>query len=393
MPKTSNPRKTWRYTNEFKAKAVQLTYLDGVQIKKVAETLDIHPFMLSRWRKEYREGKIVADKRHKVTSIRNEKKELDRVKALEKEVARLKQENDLPKKVATVSGGTTSERFGFIQRYGREIGVRYLCQWLGVSRSGYYDWLKRDLSKRAKEEIMLLERIRSIHQVSRQAYGSPRVYRSLKASGITVGKNRVARIMRENGIQGRVVTVTRRAPGLRQFQQDGENLRLQSSFPKAKDKQWVADLTYVKVGSQYQYLITIMDVYSRRILGWSLCQSRTAADVLALLRRVIRKRRPDPGLIFHTDRGIEFMAYTLQEELARHGLKRSYNRLGHCTDNAHMESFYHSLKGELIRGRIFNRKQDLRSALSSYIDGFYNRSRLHSGIGYTNPIEYENRAA
>lgn len=239
----------------------------------------------------------------------------------------------------------------------------------------------------------MLERIRTIHRASRHTYGSPRVHRSLKALGVAVGKNRVARLMRENGIQGRVMEVTRRAPRLRQFQQDGKNLRLQTPFPNAKDKQWVADLTYVKVGSQYQHLITIMDVYSRRILGWSLSQSRTAADVLQLLRRVIRKRDPDPGLIFHTDRGIEFMAYTIQEELVRHGLRRSYNRLGYCTDNAHMESFYHSLKGELIRGRIFNCKQDLSLALSSYIDGFYNRSRLHSGIGYTNPIDYEKRTA
>jgi len=291
--------------------------------------------------------------------------------------------------VATVSGGTTSERFGFIQRYGRELGVRYLCNWLGVSRSGYYDWAKREMSRRSMEDIDLLERIRIIHSHSRETYGSPRVHRRLKEDGMDVGENRVARLMRENGIKGRVVTVTRRAPRLRQFQQGGENLRLKEPLPKAKDKQWVADLTYIKVGGRYQHLITIMDVYSRRILGWSLCENRTAADVLPVLRRVIHKRRPDSGLIFHTDRGIEFMAYSIQEELAKHGLRRSYNRLGQCTDNAHMESFYHSLKGELIRGRKFTSMQQLRSALSSYIDGFYNRSRLHSGIGYTSPIKYE----
>lgn len=198
--------------------------------------------------------------------------------------------------------------------------------------------------------------------------------------------------MRDIGIKGRVVTVTRRAPRLRRFQQAGENLRLKSSPPKRCDQQWVADITYIKVAAQYQYLVTIMDVYSRRILGWSLNRSRTVGDVLPLLKRVIAKRRPGPGLIFHTDRGIEFMAYAIQEELEKHGLRKSYNRLGHCTDNAHMESFYHSLKGELIRGRNFGSEPALRSALSSYIDGFYNRTRLHSGIGYTSPIQYETRA-
>lgn len=219
------------------------------------------------------------------------------------------------------------------------------------------------------------------------------VCRSLKQAGMQVGEKRVARLMRECGIKGRVVTVTRRAPKLRRFQQSGENLRLNRPPPTGLDKQWAADLTYIKVGQRYRYLITIMDIYSRRIIGWSLSDKRTADDVLALLRRVIRKRKPLPGLIFHTDRGIEFMAYAIQDELEKHGLRPSYNRLGYCTDNAHMESFYHSLKGELIRGRKYCDADDLRTALSSYIDGFYNRSRLHSGIGYTSPINYEKRAA
>lgn len=262
-----------------------------------------------------------------------------------------------------------------------------------MSRSGYYDWLNRETSKRAQKDQALLEKIRHIHRKSRQAYGSPRVHRSLKQSGISVSEKRVARLMRENGLKGRVVTVTRRAPRLRSFQQAGENLRLNAASPTTTDQQWVADITYIKAGKKYRYLITIMDVYSRRILGWSLSETRTTADVLPLLRRVIRKRNPAPGLIFHTDRGIEFMAYAIQSELEKHGLRRSYNRQGYCTDNAHMESFYHSLKGELIRGSRYRNQDDLRAGLSSYIDGFYNRNRLHSGIGYTSPINYEKRAA
>ena len=199
--------------------------------------------------------------------------------------------------------------------------------------------------------------------------------------------------MRENGVKGRVVTVTRRSPALRRFQQDGQNLRLTLPFPSGCDQQWVADLTYIRVGDDYQYLITIMDLYSRRILGWSLSKQRTADDVLLVMKRVIARRRPKPGLIFHTDRGIEFMAYAIQDELARHGLERSYNRLGFCTDNAHMESFYHSLKGELIRGRTFSSDESLRKTLASYINQFYNQERLHSGIAYMSPVNYEQQAA
>ncbi|MCG8382862.1 MAG: IS3 family transposase [Gammaproteobacteria bacterium] len=263
-----------------------------------------------------------------------------------------------------------------------------MCKWLNVSPSGDDDWKNLEPSKRQKEDVELMERIKVIHAASRTTYGSPRVHRSLRLEGI-----RVARLMRESGLKGRVVTVTRRTPRLRAFQQAGDNLRLNTPPLTSCDSEWVADITFIKVGQQYQHLITIMDVYSRRILGWSLRQHRTADDVLQLLKRVINKRRPKPGLIFHTDRGIEFMAYAIQNELRKHGIKCSYNRLGHCTDNAHMESFYHSLKGELIRGRLFRTEESLRRPLSSYIDGFYNRARLHSGIGYYSPIHYEKHAA
>lgn len=295
--------------------------------------------------------------------------------------------------MATVSGGTTSERFGFIQRHGKQLGVRYLCNWLCVSRSGYYDWLNRQPSNRAKEDVELSHKIIEIHSESREIYGSPRIHRSLQAQGIGIGAKRVARLMREMGIKGRVVMVTRRAPKLKRFQQAGENLRLDTAPPVRRDQQWVADLTYIKVGSQYKYLVTIMDVFSRRILGWSLSNTRTVGDVLPLLKRVIARRKPASGLIFHTDRGIEFMAYGIQAELEKHGIQKSYNRLGHCTDNAHMESFYHSLKGELVRGRKFDDENTLRSALSWYVDTFYNRTRLHSGIDYDSPVSYETRAA
>ena len=246
---------------------------------------------------------------------------------------------------------------------------------------------------RCEDDIELSEKIRQIHSDSRQAYGSPRVHRTLKNEGVHVGEKRVARLMKDSGLKDRVVTVARRAPQLRQFQQSGENLRLKAPQPTKCNQQWVADLTYIKIATAYWYLITIMDVCSRKILGWSLSDGRTVNDVLPVLKRVIKKRAPEPGMIFHTDRGIEFMAYAIQDELKAHGIRPSYNRLGKCTDNAHMESFYHSLKGELIRGRRFNNEHELRVALSSYIDGFYNRTRLHSGIGYASPNDYEARAA
>lgn len=199
--------------------------------------------------------------------------------------------------------------------------------------------------------------------------------------------------MRENGIKGRVSRVTTRRPNLRAFHTPGDNLRLHIPAPIKPNEQWVADITYLKVGQRDHHLITVMDVYSRRILGWSLCKTRTGDDVLQVVKRVIARRRPKPGLIFHTDQGVEFRAQVLREELRRNGIRQSFNRLGYCTDNAHMESFYHSFKMEHVRGKRFSHEPQLRRAVADYIDGFYNQSRLHSGIGFMSPREYERRAA
>jgi len=295
--------------------------------------------------------------------------------------------------VATVSRGGTSERFGFIKRHGQDLGVSYLCDWLKVSRSGYYAWLKRSRSLRALEDEKLSTKIVQIHQDSRGTYGSPRVHQALKKQGVDVGKKRVERLMQAQRLQGRVVKVTRRQPGLRRFKERGENLRLNIPEPTNINRVWVADITYIKVRDTYKFLSVIMDLYSRKILSWSLSNTRTTEDTSKILKRAIRERQPDEGLIFHTDRGIEFTGKGFRDVLLKHNFKPSVNRLGYCTDNGHMESYFHSLKAELIRGRKFNSMNDLRYALNSYINHFYNKKRLHSGIGYCSPIEYEKIAA
>lgn len=295
--------------------------------------------------------------------------------------------------MATVSRGGTSERFGFIQRYGQDLGISYLCNWLNVSRSGYYAWLNRVESQRAIEDKALAAKIKQIHQASRETYGSPRVHKALKTQGIAVGKKRVERLMQSQGLQGRVVLVTRRQPGLKRFIERGENLRLNQDEPKAINRVWVSDITYIKVRETYKYLIVIMDLYSRRILSWSLTETRTTKDTSKVLKRAIQERKPENGLIFHTDRGIEYTGKEFRKVLNKHKMKPSVNRLGYCTDNGHMESYFHSLKAELIRGRRFNSMDELRYALNSYINHFYNKTRLHSGIGYCSPIEYERRVA
>lgn len=199
--------------------------------------------------------------------------------------------------------------------------------------------------------------------------------------------------MRDAGIVGKVTTLYRRIPGLEKFYSRYQNLKLNAPPPTGIDQQWVGDLTYIKVGREWRYLAVVLDVYSRRVIGWSLGTYKTAELTLKALKQALRVRSPRPGLLFHTDRGVEYGAYLIQNELKRYGIRPSMNRPGTCTDNAHMESFFHSLKAERIHGEQFKSERELRMALNGYINHFYNRSRLHSGIGYVSPAKYEQMAA
>jgi putative transposase len=242
---------------------------------------------------------------------------------------------------------------------------------------------------RAREDRKLARQIAMIYRESRERYGSPRVHQKLKANGILVGRKRVERLMRANGLKGRVVKVTRWQPGLRRFHAQGENLRLKRPETQQVNEVWTADVTYLRAQGKWMYLAAIMDLHSRRIVGWSLSRTRTTDLTLTALRYAIRDRKPTSPVLFHTDRGIEYTGSRYQRQLKKHGLVPSLNRAGHCTDNAHMESFFHSMKAELIRGRTYATEKELRIALRSYINGFYNTTRLHSGIGYQSPITYE----
>ena len=295
--------------------------------------------------------------------------------------------------MATVSGGTKAERFGFIQAFGKELGVRYLCNWLGVSRSGSYAWIQRGDSDRARENRRLAEKIERIHKGSGGAYGSPRVFHALRRDGERIGCKRVERLMREAGLMGRAAVIYRRFAAIERFYRRYQNLKLDAPAPTRIDQQWVADLTYIKVGSQWRYLAVVLDVFSRRVIGWSLGANKTAELTLRALRHALRARNPRRGLIFHTDRGVEYGARLIQAELTKKGLRPSMNRPGSCTDNAHVESFFHSLKAERIHGVRFECERQLRRTLCEYINSFYNQNRLHSGLGYLSPAEYEKLAA
>jgi transposase InsO family protein len=244
------------------------------------------------------------------------------------------------------------------------------------------------MSNRVKISRALLKQIVTIHETSHETYGSPRVFETLKNQGVPCSENRVARLMRQAGLQGRVVKVTRRAPGVQQFFERHENLRIGNPVPPTINQQWVGDLTFLRVQGQPCFLSVVMDVCSRKIIGWALGRNRSTQLTTRAFVRAIKDRNPDPGCIFHSDRGSEYGCYDYANMLKRYGFRVSMNRAYHSQDNAHMESFFHSMKAEWIRGRSFESLEHLESALKTYMR-FYNRYRLHSGIDYHTPIEYE----
>lgn len=266
-----------------------------------------------------------------------------------------------------------------------------MCRLYGVTRGGYYAWRQRGPGQRRRDNATLLTQIIQVHAASRGTYGSPRVYRQLQTNGLRVGENRVARLMRQHRIKARVATIRYTVPGLRRF--FGNLPNQQHEHPADLPNQvWVGDITYLKVGAVYRYLAVVLDRCSRTVVGWSFGHRKDVALTLRALERAVSNRRPPSGLIFHTDRGIEYAANAFRQRLAQLGFVQSMNRPGKVTDNAFMESFFHSMKAESIHGRTFNEDSELLSVLRSYIP-FYNRSRIHSSLHYVSPATYEQQLA
>lgn len=262
-----------------------------------------------------------------------------------------------------------------------------LCALYGVTRVGYYAWRHRGESARRGQDRGLLSRIQTLFETSRGTYGSPRIHQALRAGGTRVSRRRVERLMREAGLRARAATLYRAIPGLHAFFTSIPNRQL-ARLPTGPDQVWVGDITYLKVGGTWRYLAVVMDRYSRRIIGWSLGRQKDARLTLAALNHAVVNRRPRPGLIFHTDRGIEYAAYAFRTRLAALGFVQSMNRPRQMTDNAHVESFFHSMKIDVVHGTHFGSPDEVVPLLRRYFP-YYNRVRLHSGLGYRCPVDYE----
>lgn len=265
-----------------------------------------------------------------------------------------------------------------------------MCKWLDVTTAGYYAWRSRWASNHRIKDAELSGRIREIFEDSRGTYGSPRVHALLHRDGFKVGRRRVIRLMQQAGLKARAARIYRRMPGTKAFFAQVPN-RLPASTT-TRDQVWVADITYLKLPGRWRYLAAIMDKHSRRIVGWSLGKQRSVQLTVAALNRAVINRQPPAGLIFHTDRGTEYGGYAFRDRAAALGITQSMNRPKEMNDNAHMESFFHSLKSEHLHGQAYTTEDQLASAVRSYIT-HYNTTRAHSALGYWSPIDFERRAA
>ncbi len=269
--------------------------------------------------------------------------------------------------------------------------VAMLCRMLGISPSGYWAWRKREPSARAKANAVLTERIVAIHATSRQTYGAPRVHADLCATGIRCGRMRVARLMRAAGVVGchrrRHVVTTVREPSA-PLAPDCIERQFVAEAPNTK---WTADITYVPTWAGFLYLAVVLDVFSRRIVGWAMAEHLRTELVLAALDMALWNRRPDPGVIHHSDHGCQYTSVAFGSRCQEEGVIPSLGSRGDCFDNAITESFFATLECELLKRQTFPTHREARTAIFDYIEGFYNTHRRHSALGYRSPAGFERR--
>jgi putative transposase len=282
--------------------------------------------------------------------------------------------------------------YKFMAEHESEFRVQRMCRVLGVGRSGYYAWCSRSASQRVQEDEVLLMKIQQEYQISRGTYGSPRIHAALQKQGVKCSQKRVARLMRLHKITGRKrqkrrPVTTQRDPGAI----PAPNLLNQEFYASAPDQKWVSDITYIETAEGWLYLASILDLFSRRVVGWAMADHMEASLVEDALKMALQQRQPEAGLLHHSDQGRQYTSVAYQNRLANAHCQVSMSRTGNCYDNAAMESFFGTLKTECATQPFATRAQ-ARTAIFEFIEAWYNRQRLHSSLDYLSPIEFEQKS-
>jgi putative transposase len=283
-------------------------------------------------------------------------------------------------------------RFAFIEAKKARYPVSALCRVLGVERSGFYAWRSREESNHAVDDRRLAIEVRAAFEESKRRYGSPRVYRVLRRQGVKVGRHRVARLMRDQKLQARRRRKFVATTDSKHSLPTPPNLVKREFDVKEPDRVWAGDVTYLPTSEGWLFLAVLLDLYSRRVVGWALSEHNDEALTLSALEMAFDQRRPAAGLVHHSDRGTTYASGEYQDTLARNNVVCSMSRKGDCWDNAVVESFFSTLDIECAQERPFSTRSAARREVSDYILSFYNPTRLHSTLGYRSPMEFERAA-
>ena len=284
-------------------------------------------------------------------------------------------------------------RFRLIDAMKADLSVERICRVLDVSASGFYAWRSRSPSKRQFDDMVLLAHIRTQFATSNETYGSPRMHAELIEEGLTVGRHRVARLMRDNGMKALQKRRYKKTTDSTHGGPVAANLLDQDFVCDGPDRKWGADISYIWTAEGWLYLAIVLDLYARRIVGWATSDRLKKDLALKALRRAIALRQPEPGLVHHSDRGSQYCSDDYRRLLTAHGITPSMSGKGNCYDNAMVETVFKTIKSELVWRTAFQTRDAATTALGRYIDGFYNPRRRHSALGYKSPISFEAETA
>jgi transposase InsO family protein len=279
--------------------------------------------------------------------------------------------------------------FSFVEEHQQTWPVTLLCSTLGVSTSGFYAWLSREPSSAQKRRDKLLVEIRAVHAEVKERYGSPRIHAELKDRGITCCVNTVAALMHDNDVRAKTARKFRNTTDSNHALPVADNVLDRQFDPSGPNEKWVADITYIPTREGWLYLAAVEDLYSRMVVGWSMADHLESRLVVDALEMAVQRRLPGEGLLAHSDRGSQYASDHYQRLLSKHGIECSMSGVGQCWDNAPMESFFATLKKELVHDEDYQTRAQARASIFEYIETFYNPKRRHSSLGYRSPAEYE----
>ena len=382
MPRTRPP-----YPEEFRREAIRLALLGDKPQRQLAKDLGISDVTLRNWLKQERAergerpGGLSQDEREELRRLRDENAQAADGAGDPRKGGRLLREGERR---------AIGEVFSFIAAEKTNYPVAVMCRVFGVNRTGFHNWERRAPSDRALQNAWLTERIKQIHDASRGVYGAPRIHAELRMEhNIRVGRKRVARLMKAAGISGvrprKRWKTTIRVPGV----EPATDLVERQFRPTSPNVVWVADITFLRTGEGWLYLAAVQDAYSRQIVGWSMATHMRSTLVVDALKMALARRRPGPGLIHHSDQGSQYVSLAFGRAARQAGIAVSMGSRGDAYDNAVAETFFATLKKELVNRRSWPSRLELQSAVFEYIEAFYNRRRRHSTLGMVSPAEYE----